>query len=115
VADTHRVTAGEERGKEEERMWEVVWCGAEVKKARIAPAGQVDVGSFRVFLEVLAKHALGEKILLFAADTLHLGGVESMWGSPWCVGRSGHHLTYIYNFMPPAFGCLGVLMPWCDL
>lgn len=119
VADTRRVTKA--AGREEERMWEVVWCGADWSGYersgydRIAPAGQVDVGSFRVFLEALAKHALGEKIMLFAADAAHLGGAESMWGSPWVFGRSGHHLTYIYNFMPPAFGCLGVLMPWCDL
>lgn len=103
VADTRRIsTAGA-------NIWEVVWCGTFA-----APfAGSEDA---RRMLETLVvEGAFPRGALVFCTSAPYQGGITRHWPRPWIYDTAGVHTTYLYNFMPPAFHDLRVLLPRVDL
>lgn len=80
-----------------EPIWEVAWCG-EVRQGLLYPG----LRDARPLIEAAAQQGCTEG-LVFVTDEPHRGGASSAWGSPWHFGTSGLQLTYVYNYMPPAF------------
>lgn len=98
-------------------IWEVAWIGLEKTPGHYFPRLHEDPLP-RSSLEAVAV-AIADKHsthgLLFGTDTPHQGGLTANWTSPWKFGVSGKHLTYIYNFMPPAFWMCNVQIPRLEL
>lgn len=89
-------------------IWEVVWCGSFDKPF----AGE----EARRMLETLVvERALPPNTVLFCSSAPFQGGITRHWPLPWIFGTAGVHTTYLYNFMPPAFHDLRVLLPRVDL
>jgi hypothetical protein len=100
VADTSRTG-----GSSAEPIYEIVWSG-KYADGVLSPATP-DL-NFKQLLDAIAA-TLPEGGVLFATSGCDTGGVRTDW-SDWNVGRSGAHATYIYNYMPPAFGACRILM-----
>ncbi len=103
LADTRRISlAGA-------NIWEVVWCGSLVDPF----AGGEEA---RRMLETLVvERAFPPGALVFCTSAAYQGGITRHWPRPWVFGTAGVHTTYLYNFMPPAFHDLRVLLPRVDL
>lgn len=87
-----------------EMIWEVAWCG-EVRQGLLYPGLQ----DARLLIEAASQQVQEGRRegLVFVTDEPYRGGASSAWCSPqqsqWHFGTSGMQLTYVYNFMPPAF------------
>lgn len=80
-----------------EPIWEVAWCG-EVRQGLLYPG----LRTAQLLIEAAAQQGKREG-LVFVTDEPHRGGASSAWQSLWHFGTSGMQLTYVYNYMPPAF------------
>lgn len=114
LSDTARVTA------EGEHMWEVQWCGRvdRAEEDNIVPwtqQGSPLVADMLAYLTWAISAETQKDVILFACDAAHLGGATVDWGVPWHVGKSGYHTTYMYNYMPPAFWKMAVMLPRFEL
>lgn len=86
-------------------IYEIVWSGSYEKEV-LGPA-TADL-NFKQLLDGIAA-ALPASGVLFGTTSPDCGGLCSDW-SDWLIGASGLHATYIYNYMPPAFGTCRILM-----
>ena len=84
---------------DDERIFEVIWCGFLVS-GKLKP----NIGSrgFRPFIESVG--STYKNSLLFTSNGFMGGEARPDWPAPWRYGRSGVHSWNIYNYMPPAFG-----------
>jgi hypothetical protein len=100
VAATGRTSADEKTA-----IYEIVWSG-KYEKGNLAPATP-DL-NFKQLVDSIAA-ALPAGGVLFGTTSPDCGGLCGDWAG-WSVGSSGMHATYIYNYMPPAFGTCRILM-----
>jgi GNAT superfamily N-acetyltransferase len=82
-------------------IYEVIWCGVKLRNEKLLPASAAGTVRYKVMLDNVAEQ-IGRGIL-FATDDPLGGAISSSWEG-WIYGRSGAHATYIYNYIPPAFG-----------
>ncbi len=104
LADTRRISVPARAP-----IWEVVWCGGLADPF----AGAEDAR--RMLETLIVEGAFPRGALLFCTSAPYQGGITRHWPRPWVFGTAGVHTTYLYNFMPPAFHTLRVLLPRVDL
>jgi GNAT superfamily N-acetyltransferase len=112
LSDTRRYTEGGET------VWEVQWCGSVDGDNRMLPWDKKGDPRMAQMLTFLVGELVGSsknEVILFVTDVPHQGGATTEWYQPWHVGRSGFHQTYMYNFMPPAFWSMTVMLPRWEL
>jgi hypothetical protein len=100
LADTRRVHKGP--------IWEVVWCGTFANPFE-------GKGTRRMLEALVVQGVLPPNTVLFCSSAAYQGGITRDWPPPWIYGTAGVHTTYLYNFMPPTFHDLRVLLPRVDL
>lgn len=104
------------RTRTNEAVWELVWCGR--YDGALKPWTKKGDARIARMLEQLVSQTKNETAngtILFVTDVPHQGGATTEWGLPWVLGTSGFHQTYIYNFMPPAFWSMTVMLPRWEL
>jgi hypothetical protein len=95
----------ERTGPGSEAIYEIVWSGRYNGRALMPAGADFD---FQHLAAAIAG-VLPAGALLFGTASPDCGGVAAGW-SGWSMGYSGAHATYIYNYMPPAFGSCRILM-----
>lgn len=110
----------------EEKIWELQWCGSVSQQGLLQPwATKGDARVAQMLAYILSQKG-GQKTknaaaaartgaVLFVTDAPHQGGATTEWGDPWVFGTSGYHNTYVYNYMPPAFWSMTVMLPRWEL